>query len=157
MDRLPDREVHPHDPPGLGRIARAADGNVEAVTAASYCDEANVQQEFLQVDDEAGSIDVDVQGRVRRSGVAATESPSLTVMRKSSASRVGRLTPRLRDDPAPKSTRLRGARGCPEEPQITGTATHEREAEAATASLVLRSARTGLLYAADEGICHMVR
>jgi hypothetical protein len=41
--------------------------------------------------------------------------------------RVGSLTPRLRDDRAPRSVRLPGVRGCPEEPQVTGTAVLTRE------------------------------
>jgi hypothetical protein len=89
MDRLPDAEVHTHHPLCLGRIGRARNGDVQTVAAAVRGDESSVSQEILQVTEEAGSVDGDVQA-LRRSGVAAKETPSLTVVRKPSASRVNR-------------------------------------------------------------------
>jgi hypothetical protein len=63
MNRLPDGEVHVYDPPSLERVGRARDGDIKAVTPPSCRDEANVPQELLQVDNEAWSIDEDVQSR----------------------------------------------------------------------------------------------
>ena len=64
MNRLPDRQIDLEDPPRLGRIARPRDGHVKTLTARMGGDEANVPQEFLQVADEAWSIDEDVQAAV---------------------------------------------------------------------------------------------
>ena len=64
MNRLPNRQIDIHDPPRLGRIPRARDGHVKTLTARVGGDEANVLQEFLQVADEAWSIDDDVQAAV---------------------------------------------------------------------------------------------
>jgi hypothetical protein len=79
-------------------------------------------------------------------------------MRKSSASRVGPLTPRLRDDRVPKSITLPGARGCLEEPQLTGTAVLTRERRRPQPPLSSFGQFGLVCCAADEGIdCHMVR
>jgi hypothetical protein len=64
MNRLPDRQIDLEHTPRLGRIARPRDGHVKTLTARVGGDEANVQQEFLQVADEAWSIDEDVQATV---------------------------------------------------------------------------------------------
>ena len=64
MNRLPNRQIDIDDPPRLGRIPRARDGHVKTLTARVGGDEANVLQEFLQVADEAWSIDDDVQAAV---------------------------------------------------------------------------------------------
>jgi len=86
MNGLPDRQIDVDDPPLLGRIPRPRDGHVKTLTARMGGDEANVPQEVLQVADEAWSIDDDVQA-AWRSGVAATKSPSLTVVTKRRKSR----------------------------------------------------------------------
>ena len=74
MYGLPDCEIHVHHAPRLGRIGRAGNGDVEAVTPASDSDKPKFPQEFLQVDHEAWSIDEYVQAAVTlrsgRNGVA---------------------------------------------------------------------------------------
>jgi hypothetical protein len=64
MNRLPDRQIDVDDPLRLGRIRRPRDGHVETLTARVGGDEAELPQEFLQVADEAWSIDDDVQAAV---------------------------------------------------------------------------------------------
>jgi hypothetical protein len=64
MNRLPDRQIDVDNPPRLGRIRRPRDGHVKTLTARVGGDEAELPQEFLQVADEAWSIDDDVQAAV---------------------------------------------------------------------------------------------
>jgi hypothetical protein len=64
MNRLPDRQIDLEDPPRLGRIPRSRDGHVKTLAARVGGDEANVPQKFLQVADEAWSVDEDVQAAV---------------------------------------------------------------------------------------------
>ena len=74
MNCLPDGEVHVHDPLCLRRVGRAGDGHVQAVLPPSGSDNPEVLQEFLQVGNEAWSIDEYVQAAVAlrsgRNGVA---------------------------------------------------------------------------------------
>ena len=74
MDRLPDRQIDVDNPPRLGRIGRPRDGHVKTLTARVGGDKAERLQKFLQVADEAWSIDDDVQAAVTlrscRNGVA---------------------------------------------------------------------------------------
>jgi hypothetical protein len=94
MYGLPDGEIHVHYAPRLGRIGRAGNGDVEAVTPASDSDKPKFLQEFLQVENEAWSIDEYVQAaaalRSGRNGVAFSHCGEETGRVKSGGERVPR-------------------------------------------------------------------
>jgi hypothetical protein len=88
VNRLPNGQVDAHHSPSLGRIGVAGNGHIEAIPPALSRDESASTQKTLQVAKEAWCVEEDVHAANRTlRELPQTEEPSLTVVRKPSASR----------------------------------------------------------------------